>query len=124
MAARERHDYRQNLVHPWGRPRTVGGKKALHVHTEMDAALGQRNREQVVAHQGAALWMGSTSSAYVQKNGLAIGDHNTISSAMRKHRTGERRDIRDRAMRGVGLVFADNLEALFAPILSHPLGAR
>ena len=36
---------------------------------------------------------------------------------MRKHCTGERRDIRDTAVRGIGFVFADNLEALFAPIL-------
>ena len=56
--------------------------------------------------------------SHVQYDGLAVGDHNRISGAVGKHRTGERRHIRDRAARGVGFVFTDNLETLLAAVLS------
>jgi hypothetical protein len=93
-------------------------EKSRYVHAEMDASLGQGDGGAGGRSSGLSALDGRTSSAYVQKNGLAVGDDNCISSAMRKHCTGERRDIRGRAMRGIGLVLADNLEALFAPILS------
>ena len=40
MTVRERRHDGQDPVHPWRRPRAFGRKNPLHVHTEVDAALG------------------------------------------------------------------------------------
>jgi hypothetical protein len=38
--------------HPWPRPRTFSRENPLHAHAEVDAALGQKNRQELVAHMG------------------------------------------------------------------------
>jgi hypothetical protein len=35
---------------PWRRPRTFCRKYPLHFNAEVDAALGQRKRQQLIAH--------------------------------------------------------------------------
>jgi hypothetical protein len=44
-------DDRQNPVHPGCWPRTVGRKNPLHIYAEVNAALGQRKRQELIAHQ-------------------------------------------------------------------------
>jgi hypothetical protein len=50
MTVCERRHDRQHPVHPWRGPRTFGRKNPLHIHAEMDAALGQWKRQQLIAH--------------------------------------------------------------------------
>ena len=45
MTVRQSRGDRQDPVHPWRRPRTFGRKNPLHVHAQMDAALGQGKRQ-------------------------------------------------------------------------------
>src|ERR1700722_4559496 len=52
VTARQRRCDRQNLVHPWRRPRAFSRKNPLHVYAEVDAALGQGKRQELVAHMG------------------------------------------------------------------------
>jgi hypothetical protein len=55
MTARERIRNRQDPVHPWRRPRAFGRKNPLHVDAQVDAALGQRKRQQLITHATLSL---------------------------------------------------------------------
>ena len=50
MTARKLSHDRQDPVHSWRRPRTLDRKDPLHIHAQMDAPLGQWQRQQLIAH--------------------------------------------------------------------------
>ena len=76
---REGGDDWQDPVHPRRRPRTIGRKKPLHVHAEVNTAFRQRK---IGAGRSSGLTRCRrlhTRSSHVQKNGLAVRDHDPIS---------------------------------------------
>jgi hypothetical protein len=56
--------------------------------------------------------------SHIQYHGLPARDLDRLSRRVRKNGTGERRYIRDGAARWIGFIFAHDLKALFAAVIS------
>jgi hypothetical protein len=117
--------------HPWPRPRAFSRENPLHVHAEVDAALGQKIGRSWSLIWGSALYAYprvSTKpkrtrflarlhalSPHVQDDGFVRSDCDRLSRAMRQQRAGQRRQMGERAARRVGLILAHDPEALLTP---------
>jgi hypothetical protein len=76
VTVREGSNDWQDPFHPWRRPKTIGSKKPLHVHAEVNAAFRQRKGEELVAQSVLTRCMRlHRRSPHVQKNGFAVRDH-------------------------------------------------